>query len=41
VEVFVMIKNYMDVNLVLVVDALKIKAIKSYESFLKKVKKGY
>lgn len=31
----------MDVNLVLVVDALKIKAIKSYESFLKKVKKGY
>jgi hypothetical protein len=30
----------MDIN-VLVVDALKKKAIKRYEDFLKKVKKGY
>jgi hypothetical protein len=41
VEVFVMINNYMDVNQDLFVDALKIKAIKEYEAFLKKVKKGY
>lgn len=31
----------MDVNQDLFVDALKIKAIKEYEAFLKKVKKGY
>ena len=36
-----MISNYMDVNQDLFVDALKIKAIKEYEAFLKKVKKGY
>ena len=31
----------MDVNQDLFVDALKTKAIKEYEAFLKKVKKGY
>lgn len=31
----------MDVNLDVTVDALKIKAIKRYEEFLKSVKKGY
>lgn len=36
-----MIKSSMDVNQDLVVDALKIKAIKRYENFLSKVKKGY
>ena len=36
-----MINNYMDVNQDLFVDALKVKAIKEYERFLAKVKKGY
>jgi hypothetical protein len=31
----------MDVNLDVTVDALKIKAIKRYEEFLKSIKKGY
>lgn len=31
----------MDVNQDLIVDALKLKAIKRYEEFLSKVKKGY
>jgi hypothetical protein len=34
VEIYAMIKSYMDVNQDLFVDALKIKAIKEYERFL-------
>ena len=36
-----MIGSFMDINQEITVDALKLKAIKEYEKFLQKVKKGY